>query len=264
MGPRRNSESATAVLGASFPKPTTLAVEIARHLREAIIHGRIRPGERLNESNLTHVFALSRTPIREGLRILEAEGLVTLEPRRGAYVRTLSPTELREIFEVRLMFETHAILQGGPAITEAQLKSMRQSLEEARTALRDKAYEPWHQASLRFHDGIVALAGNTHLQRLYEELKMSLRRYQISLIQIPKQPTQSQTDHESILEALERRDIGAAVETLRRHVGSLEATLRRRLRAEHARDAGEVGQSEKEPASGGSPWSRPSRGQSNR
>jgi len=213
-------------LGQAFQKPTTLAVEIARHLREAIIQGEIRPGERVNESNLTRLFALSRAPIREGLRILEAEGLVIVEPHRGAYVRTLSPHGLREIFDVRLMFESHGILQGGSGITEERLDVMRQALFEARTALEEKAFEPWHQASLRFHDALVTLAGNKHLQGLYEQLKTSLRRYQILLIQVPMQPTRSQADHESILEALGRRDIPGALEKLREHLGSLEVTIR--------------------------------------
>ncbi|HUG29286.1 MAG TPA: GntR family transcriptional regulator, partial [Candidatus Limnocylindria bacterium] len=73
-----------------FQKPTTLAIEVARHLREAIIKRAVAPGERLNEAKLTREFNLSRSPLREAFRILEAEGLVMLEPHRGAYVRTLS------------------------------------------------------------------------------------------------------------------------------------------------------------------------------
>jgi DNA-binding GntR family transcriptional regulator len=209
----------------TFQKPTTLAVEIARHLREAIIRGEFAAGERVNESRLTRELALSRSPVREALRILEAEGLVTLEPHRGAHVRTLSQHDLHEIFEVRLMFETHALRHGAPRLTQDLLVPLREAAAGARTALAGDAMEEWHQASLRFHDGLVALAGNGHLMRLYEELKVSLRRYQISLIGLPEQPQRSQAEHEAILAALEDGDVDRAVEAVAGHITSLKENL---------------------------------------
>src|SRR4029079_3612254 len=76
--------------GGDFEKPTTLAIEIARHLREQILSGALPAGERVNETRITRELALSRSPVREALRILESEGLVTLEPHRGARVRGMS------------------------------------------------------------------------------------------------------------------------------------------------------------------------------
>ena len=211
--------------GNRFQKPTTLAIEIARHLREAIIVGEIAPGEHLNESKITRELALSRSPVREALRILEAEGLVTLEPHRGAHVRTLSEHDLREIFDVRLMFETHALRHGSQRLTLDILAPLRDALDEARAALAAGAMEQWHQASLRFHDGLVALAANTHLMRLYAELKVSLRRHQISLIALPEQPQRSQADHEEVLVALEQGEVERAIEAVAGHITSLKETL---------------------------------------
>jgi DNA-binding GntR family transcriptional regulator len=206
-----------------FQKPTTLAIEIARHLREAIIRGEFAPGERLNESRITRDLELSRSPVREAFRILEAEGLVTLSPRRGAYVRTLSEHDLREIFDVRLMFETHALRH--VSLTSEALVPVRRAMTEARAALDAARFEQWHQASLRFHDGLVALALNSHLQRLYDDLKISLRRYQISLIGIPEQPQRSQSAHEAILVALEQGDMERAVDLVAEHITSLKEAL---------------------------------------
>lgn len=207
-----------------FQKPTTLAIEIARHLREAIIRGELAPGERLNESRITRDLELSRSPVREAFRILEAEGLVTLAPHRGAYVRTLSEHDLREIFDVRLMFETHALRHGSP--TSEGLVRLRQAMTEARAALAAARFEQWHQASLRFHDGLVALASNSHLQRLYDDLKISLRRYQISLIGIPEQqPRRSQSAHEAILAALEQGNMERGVDLVAEHITSLKEAL---------------------------------------
>jgi len=215
--------------GTRFEKPTTLAVEIARHLREAIIRGEIGPGERLNETKLMGELALSRSPVREALRILEAEGLVHLEPHRGAHVRTLSDHDLREIFDVRLMFETHAVRHAAPRLTLDAVAPLRGAIEAARAALAGEAFEPWHQASLRFHDGLVALAANDHLKHLYDELKVSLRRYQISLIGLPQQPQRSQAEHEGILAALERGDVEGAVDSVANHITALKENLLKAL-----------------------------------
>lgn len=222
-----------------FHKPTTLAIEIARHLREAIIRGEFLPGERLNEARLTQQFGLSRSPLREAFRILEAEGLVAVQPRRGAYIRTLSDQDLLDIFDVRIMCETHALREGRDRLTTDSLRDMSTALAEARTALAREAFEPWHEASLRFHDSVVALSGNNYLMRLYDELKFSLRRYQIFLISIPLQPLRSQRDHEAILSALEAGNTDLALERLIAHIKGLEQILLQTLRKppDQTRDA---------------------------
>jgi DNA-binding GntR family transcriptional regulator len=198
----------------AFRRPTTLAVEIARHLREAIIRGEIHAGERLNETRLTQQFTLSRSPVREALRILEAEGLVILEPHRGARVRRLSGEDLREIFDLRLMFETHALQHRRNSLTP-----------EALAPLAGAGVSEWHEASLRFHDGLVALAGNRHLQQLHDGLKLSLQRYQLSLIGFPRQPERWQAAHEAILGALERGDLDRAHALVAGHLTALQDAL---------------------------------------
>lgn len=213
-----------------FRKPTTLAIEIARHLRDAIIRGDIRPGERLNESLITKDLASSRSPVREALRILEAEGLVTVKPHRGAYVRSLSERDLVEIFQVRVMFETHA-LRPGVGHDPAVIDTMQAALDHAAGALAEKSYETWHVESLRFHAALVSLAGNAHLVQLYQELQISLRRYQIFLIHLPERPTNSQHDHERVLEALKRGDRALALERLVAHLATLQEELVTAMRA---------------------------------
>jgi DNA-binding GntR family transcriptional regulator len=205
---------------------TTLATEIARHLREAIIKGELTPGERVNELRLTRELALSRSPVREAIRILAAEGLLTIEPHRGAHVRPVSDEDLEEIFDVRLMIESHG-LRGGHRLTPEAIAPLRATVDEARSALWADAFERWHRASLRFHDGLVALAANHHLTRLHEELKVSLRRYQISIIRLPGQAERSQAEHEAILDALEQGKVDQGVALVTAHITNLkEAVLK--------------------------------------
>jgi DNA-binding GntR family transcriptional regulator len=227
---RRRPHAGTSVTRSSTFEKTTLATEIARHLREAIIRGELAPGERVNELKLTRKLALSRSPVREAIRILAAEGLLTIEPHRGAHVRAVSDADLEEIFDVRLMIESHG-LRRGHRLTSSAIAPLRAAVDEARVALRADAFEPWHRASLRFHDGLVALAANRHLARLHEELKVSLRRYQISIIRLPGQPERSQAEHESILDALEQRRVDQGVALVTAHINNLkEAVLKAMVR----------------------------------
>jgi DNA-binding GntR family transcriptional regulator len=208
-----------------FEKPTTLAVEIARHLREQIISGTLPAGERVNETKVTRELSLSRSPVREALRILESEGLVTLEAHRGARVRAVSEQDLEEIFDVRVMIESHGVLRHLHRLAPEALTPVRRAVDDARAALSAGDIEGWHLASLRFHDGLVRLASNRHLTRLHEELKTSLRRYQISVVGPPAEPEHFQVEHEAILEALEQGRVERGAELVAMHITNLKKAL---------------------------------------
>jgi DNA-binding GntR family transcriptional regulator len=209
----------------SFQKPTTLAHEIARHLREAIVRGTLAPGERLNELKITRELSISRSPVREAIRILEAEGLIIVEPHRGARVRALSEDDLEEIFDVRLMIESHGLHRDLHRLTAEAIAPLRGAVDEARAALAAGAVDRWHEVSLRFHDGLVALAANRHLTRLHEELKTSLRRYEISVIVPSGEPERFQAEHEAIVHALEQGRRDRAVELVGAHIMNLKEAL---------------------------------------
>lgn len=211
--------------GSAFEKPTTLAVEIARHLREQIMSGALAAGERVNETRVTQALASSRSPVREALRILESEGLVTLEPHRGARVRGVSEEDLAEIFDVRLMLESHGVLRHLHRLAPEALAPVRRAVDDARTSLGAGDIDGWHQASLRFHDGLVMLASNRHLIRLHEELKRSLHRYQISVVGTPGEPERFQVEHEAILAALEEGRVERGAELVAMHIMNLKKAL---------------------------------------
>ncbi|MGH6690279.1 MAG: FCD domain-containing protein, partial [Gammaproteobacteria bacterium] len=116
-----------------------------------------------------------------------------------------------------------ALLEGGRA-AEA-IAPLRRAVEDARAALAAFDLEGWHQASLRFHDGLVALAANRHLTRLHEELKTSLRRYQISVIGPSGEPERFQVEHDAILEAIEGGRIERGLELVAAHITNLKEAL---------------------------------------
>ena len=107
------------------------------------------------------------------------------------------------------------------------LAPLRAAVRDARSALLADDLEAWHQASLRFHDGLVALASNRHLARLHEELKVSLRRYQVSIISLPGQPDRSHAEHQAILDAIQAGRLAQADDLVAQHITNLkEAVLK--------------------------------------
>ena len=169
--------------------------QIADELRRLIIEGHLKEGDSLgHEPDLIERFGVSRPSLREALRILEAEGLISVV--RGVL--------------------------GGVVVHRP---------DHRQAALQAGALEAWHHASLRVHDGLVGLADNSQLQRLYADLKIPLRRYQLSLVALPQQPPRSQREHEAILAALENGDVDGAVAALTAHITSLKETLLKRSSA---------------------------------
>jgi DNA-binding GntR family transcriptional regulator len=201
-----------------------LVDEVASHLRERIVNGSLSPGERLNELRLMEEFGLSRSPIREALRVLAAEGLVVIEPRRGTVVRPVSMDDLRDLFEVRALFETFAL---GEAIGRRREHGvgLRGLLDDARRLLGRRDVAGWYDSSQRFHDAIVEAGGNVHLKALYDTVKLSMRRYQLLVIGLPQHPARSQAEHESIVAAFTRGDSARATALLRAHIHRVAETL---------------------------------------
>ncbi|OLC39671.1 MAG: hypothetical protein AUH81_01115 [Candidatus Rokubacteria bacterium 13_1_40CM_4_69_5] len=212
-----------------FAKPRTLVEEVAAHLRERILDGTISPGERLYELRLTRELALSRSPLREAFRMLATEGLVTISPRRGTAVRPISIEELRDVSEMRTLFETFALARAAQRGAGDQVEHMRGLLAEARGALARRNVEAWYESSQRFHDAIIDSAGNAQLKSLYDFIKLSMRRYQLLVIGLPRHPDRSQAEHQKIFDAFVsgdgRRACARLEDHIRREADTLAAAL---------------------------------------
>jgi DNA-binding GntR family transcriptional regulator len=149
---------------------------VVRRLRSEILSGRIDPGERLVEEQLTRQLGISRAPLREALRLLAEQGLVEHVPRRGVRVATLSDRDVRELYAVRDVLERHAVTAALP-VPEAELSGLRAALDGMRRAADlDDRLEAAH-AHRHFHVAVVALAGNRQLTTLYESILVRLQLY---------------------------------------------------------------------------------------
>jgi DNA-binding GntR family transcriptional regulator len=196
-------------------KPNTIGDQIKSLIRSAIIEGTLAPGDVLRQDELASQFGFSRMPIRDALRQLEAEGLVSIHPTKGAQVARLNEAELREIYGMRLILEVEAL----------RLSCKRHdkpSLETARTILATMSAEtdPSRLSELNreFHAELYSSCGNNRLlSHIDLYLSASDRYVRILLSALDYQP-QSHTEHQAILEACRDGDVDKAASELRHHL----------------------------------------------
>lgn len=187
-------------------------------VKERILDGTYAGGELLSEGEIADSLGVSRTPVREAFLLLEADGLMRLYPKRGALVVAVSPDEVRDVMETRLLVERHAaarVANQGPDLGKLLETLVRQ--QERLLARRDHA--GFVQADREFHRAIVATAGNGILERLYDSLRDRQRRMgAISIARDPSLADRYIADHREIAVALAAGDADAAMDAVTRHL----------------------------------------------
>jgi DNA-binding GntR family transcriptional regulator len=179
----------------------------AEAIRDMVLSGDLRPGDRLVEERVTSELGISRPPLREALRVLEQEGLLVSLPRRGVIVTTLSPRDVYEIFTLRTTYEKMAIELGVPVREPQLLGRVRLALGQMEDAAKSQDGAKFVRSSFEFHLSIVGLAGHRRLEDAYRGLSLQLRLYMAA-------NTRARAEHNESLEAnIERhRRLLAAVE----------------------------------------------------
>jgi len=212
-----------------IPEPKLLTSRVADKIRELIILGKLKPGQKLVESRLAESLDISRQPIREAFRILELEHLVTIVPRKGAYVSEISLKEVKEIYEVRAMIESLAARLAIPHLTEKELSELKSILDLMDKAIQKRDFEKVIKHNLSFHEKIITLSKNDTLIKVYESVVLPVRRYQKMGLSLPSSWVASLEEHKSILEALNSRDIERAEKMCRNHALKAKERLTDRL-----------------------------------
>jgi DNA-binding GntR family transcriptional regulator len=201
-----------------LPRDATYSARTESLLRNMVLDGELAPGERLNEVALANTLGISRGPLREAVRRLASEGLLTLVSHRGAFVRTFSRDEIVELYEVRAALELHAVrlvCQRAGDEDIADLQTMLSETESRMSQDRNRAYPQ----ELDFHLRLVLLAGN---QALMDAALAS--HHQISLARSisAKQPLRARAavvEHQELVEAMQARDVHTATDLMEEHIG---------------------------------------------
>ena len=184
-------------------------------IREAIIDGRLEPGERLKEEELARQLGISRTPIREALLMLQVEGLITAEPNRGATVRAHSAEDLEDLYMLRALLEGHATRRAAGRIAEPDLERLRESCDRFDALSPTDELRELVRENLFFHSTILDLAGSARLAGMVRRVIELPLVYKSYIWYSPDQKRISAHYHRQIVTALARRldldDLGSHV-----------------------------------------------------
>ena len=204
---------------------TTSAFRVQDALREAILTGSLPPGSRLRAEPLAERLRTSRTPVREALMLLAREGLVDIEPRRGAVVRPFDASDLLDLYDVRGLIEPHAARRAATRIGPDQLERLKElcDLAEARGADDDAAVEEQVALNEEFHRIIVAAAQSPRLEAAMRAVAGIPRAFRAAFWHDDAQREQSLFCHRQIVRALEKGQPRLAEAAMRMHItGAME------------------------------------------
>lgn len=189
-------------------------------LREAILKGDLKPGERLMELQLAAKLGVSRTPIREAIRMLEQEGLAVTMPRKGAEVAKMTLKDMEDVLEIRDALDELAVRIACQKISDEQLKQLEDMKELFEKSTQTGNVKKIAEADVTFHDVIYEATGNPKLVTLLNNLREQVYRYRVEYIKDPKNYPTLIAEHEAILESLKNRDVKNAVEAMHVHVAN--------------------------------------------
>ena len=189
-------------------------------LREAILKGDLKPGERLMELQLASKLGVSRTPIREAIRMLEQEGLAVTTPRKGAEVAKMTLKDMEDVLEIRDALDELAVRIACQKISDEQLRQLEDMKELFEKSTQTGNVKKIAEADVTFHDVIYEATGNPKLVTLLNNLREQVYRYRVEYIKDPKNYPTLIAEHEAILESLKTRDVKNAVEAMHVHVAN--------------------------------------------
>ena len=199
--------------------PASMRQRAADVLRSAIVSGRLRPGDRLKEAELSEQLGISRAPVREALRQLEHEGLVLSSPYRATEVLGISQEEIAEILvPIRLTLETFAFRRALPLLTSDDFEALAGLVQSMRRAAADGDLDDVAEADVHFHELIVERSGQQHCLQIWRSIEPRVRAYFRRDAPIHSRLDEIADEHQELVDVLERGDEAAMLETLRRHI----------------------------------------------
>ncbi len=202
--------------------PRALYEEVAELLRQRIFRRELEPGAWIDEVRLAEEYGISRTPLREALKVLAAEGLVTMKVRRGAYVTEVSEQDLREVYALLSLLESDAAGEVARRATDEELLELQALHAELEAAVKER--ERFFAINEQFHMRLLEIAGNRWRNQVVADLRkvMKLNRHH-SLFKSGR-IEESLAEHRLVVDALARRDAAGATQRMREHFANgLEA-----------------------------------------
>jgi DNA-binding GntR family transcriptional regulator len=194
------------VLESSIADHQPLPDKIADFIRETIIVGKLKPGEKISEAKLAEELRISRTPIREAIRMLESEGFVSIIPRRGTIVSNFSFDDLYEYFQIKACLEAFSAFLAEPHMTERDINRMRRLNEEEKAAIAGHDFVKYMRIHEDLHQIFISKSSNEKLKKLNNQMMVHIKRLQGFFLQQPELFSHCAEIHGDVIEAFSQHD----------------------------------------------------------
>lgn len=196
----------------------TLQIQIYEYLHDKIISGEIPPGRRVVEQKIVEETGISRSPVREAIRRLANEGLVTVHPRGGVRVYRATNSDFKYLFECRIGLEPTAAYLASKRMNHLQQTEMEQLMDNMRLAVKEKDLISLRELSKGFHDRVIEFSGNPYLIKMMKQLYSLITFYRNIILNNTERLEKGLDEHEQIWEAMLNKDGKAAEELMRTHL----------------------------------------------
>jgi DNA-binding GntR family transcriptional regulator len=208
-------------------RPASLHEEVAARLRSMVFERQLAPGQWIDELALAREWQISRTPLREALKVLAAEGLVTPVPRQGCKVAEMSEDDAEALFPVMALLEGRCAFEAARKATDADLRRLRQLHDELEAHAAERNVDGYYRTNHVFHSTVQALAGNRWLDRATSDLRRFVRLLRGRQLNWPGRMEASINEHRVLIDAFEQRDPVRAERVMHDHLmaqlGALKA-----------------------------------------
>ena len=205
--------------------PNSLHIEVADQLRQRIFDGELAPGMFLDEVALAGEMKISRTPLREALKVLTAEGLVRHEPRRGCFVNQVTAKELDEIFPVIALLEGRCAHEAATHATDADLAMLQVLHDKLSRHAKARRINDYYSVNFEIHEAIIVLAQNRWLAQVIGDLRKIVKLARLQQLHAPGRLDQSLAEHLAVFAALKARDPEGAEAAMRTHLSRQRVAL---------------------------------------
>jgi DNA-binding GntR family transcriptional regulator len=208
----------------------SLTVAVADKLRDQIIRGEIPEGAQLRQDAIATQYRVSRIPVREALRQLDAEGLIAIVPNRGAVVPALSPDDVEELFSIRALLEPEVLKLSIPRLTEDDFSQAEEVLQQyAQELRREEHVSSWGRMNWQFHSILYSRANQPRFMAIIRNVNNSGERYTRLQLYLTHGMKRANEEHHRILELSRERDIAGACKLLRQHIQYAGESLKHAL-----------------------------------
>lgn len=199
-------------------------------LRQAILKGELKPGERLMEMHLANKLGVSRTPIREAIRMLEQEGLAVTIPRKGAQVAKMTEKDLQDVLEVRDALDELAVSCACQRMTTDQFEQLKSAMKAFEDATEGGDVRLIVETDEAFHDVIYAAAANPKLENIINSAREQMYRYRYEYVKDPSVYKQLINEHKAIIEGFDKKDVEYVKEIMHTHLNNQINAVREVIR----------------------------------